>query len=170
MPDVRERLDKMIDLGIVVAGRRCYAEALCSPGHRRIIYWLNVDAMLIEEKIASSLTFLRIADHHGHDVSIAHPRRSAQFRSPPRLRTGRSQVPRPRPSRPLAAGAQDTGDFRLRQGVDGQRLSDLRLTETDGRHGDGLRAPTPPRARELMESASRAIGSSDFPPICRSTS
>src|ERR1700730_897082 len=45
------------------SGRRCNAQPLGSPRHRRIIDWLEIDAMLGEQQVARALAFLRVADH-----------------------------------------------------------------------------------------------------------
>src|SRR4030081_3238486 len=50
-------------------GRRCNAQPLGSPRRRRIIDWLEIDAVLVEQQVARALAFLRVADHDRHNMS-----------------------------------------------------------------------------------------------------
>src|SRR5260370_5547757 len=46
-PDICKRLGQLIDQNIIMIWRRCNAQPLGSPRHRRIIDWLEIDAVLV---------------------------------------------------------------------------------------------------------------------------
>src|SRR3984893_1789745 len=58
-PDICKRLGQLIDQNIIMIGRRrCNAQPLGSPRYRRIIDWMEIDAMLGEQQVARALAFL----------------------------------------------------------------------------------------------------------------
>src|SRR5918996_5028804 len=54
-PDGRQRADQVVDVRIGMERRRCDAQPLSASRYRRIIDWLHVDAVLLEEQIADPL-------------------------------------------------------------------------------------------------------------------
>jgi len=71
LPDIDQRLGERFDQAVVVIGRRRDAQALHAARHGRIIDRLDVDAVLVEQKVAHRLAPLRIADEDRHDVRLA---------------------------------------------------------------------------------------------------
>src|SRR5215207_3404834 len=69
IPDIDERFDEMVDVGVGVDGRRCKPQALRSARDGRVVDWLYVDAMSFDKVFTHLLATLRIANEHRHDVA-----------------------------------------------------------------------------------------------------
>src|SRR5262245_40968911 len=60
VPGIDQRFGKRVDQAIVVEWARSDAQTLASPRHRRIIDWLDVNAVLRKQEIRRLLAFVRV--------------------------------------------------------------------------------------------------------------
>src|SRR5215213_8560080 len=69
IPDIDERFDEMVDVGIGMNGGRCKPQALRSAWDSGVVDRLYVDAMAFEKVVTHLLATPRIANEHRHDVA-----------------------------------------------------------------------------------------------------
>lgn len=70
-PDVRKRVDEIVDQKIVMPRRRRNAQALCPFRHRRIIDRLYVNAVLGKQRVARRFASFRIANKQRNNMAVS---------------------------------------------------------------------------------------------------
>ena len=76
-PDVCERGDERVDIFIAVQWRGGQPQPLRAARHGRVIDWLDIDAVAVQQLVARGFAQPRIADHDRHDMALAGHHRQA---------------------------------------------------------------------------------------------
>src|ERR1700731_1159147 len=76
-PDIGHAFHEMRDMRIRVQGTWRDAQSLAASGDRRIIDWLDIDRVAIEQHVGRALAEFGIADAHWHDMGRVRRHREA---------------------------------------------------------------------------------------------